>query len=46
MKHLKVDLEKIYGKEYLTNGLAFMYEKESETDLIQKMRNMWTDMGD
>ena len=39
------DLERQYGPNVAKNGLAFIYS-DSQTDVIQKLRAMWTEMGD
>ena len=47
LKFLKVDLHKIYGQPYVSEGgIAFMYTTDRLTDVIQRLRVMWTEMGD
>ena len=45
MKKLGFDLEAIAGPNVFTDGLAFMYETETNS-IIQQLRAMWTEMGD
>lgn len=45
MNKLGFDLEAECGPLVHTDGIAFMYEPESNS-VLQQLRAMWTDMGD
>ena len=45
MKRLGFDLQAEYGDQVNTDGIAFMYETNSNS-CMQQLRAMWTEMGD
>ena len=45
MRKLGFDLESLFGQAVNTDGLAFMYETETNS-IVQQLRSMWTEMGD
>ena len=45
MKRLGFDLQAQYGDQVNTDGIAFMYETNSNS-CMQQLRAMWTEMGD
>ena len=45
MKKLGFDLETECGPQIHTDGIAFMYEPNSNS-VFQQLRAMWTEMGD
>lgn len=44
LEHCWFDLAKVYGPQFVKDGLAFMYTESS--DIVQAARVMWTEMGD
>jgi len=45
LQNLGYDLESVFGEGIHTDGIAFMYEHNSNS-IIQQLRAMWTEMGD
>lgn len=46
LTHMNLDLKRAYGERYIKDGgLAFMYT-DPTYDVVQRVRIMWTELGD